>query len=117
MRRKVEQLRESIVKFIAQRQDLALLVQCSEGDAALVNKVLEGLDEASNSEVFWIVVHEFKDPASFAEGCVRSFATKYDAMRLALEKEHKPPGPPIPGEVAQSGVLPPVERLKQLIIF
>ncbi|HMJ66220.1 MAG TPA: hypothetical protein VK615_12820 [Candidatus Binatia bacterium] len=117
MRRKVEQLRECMARFVAQREDLVLVVRCSEPDAALANKVVEGLDEASSSEVFWLVVDEFKDPVSFAEACVRTFATKHEAVRLALEKQKKPPVPPLPAEIAHAGRLGPTERLRQLIIF
>src|SRR5258705_8131635 len=117
MRRKVEQLRECIARFVSQRQDLVLVVRCSEPDAALVNKVLEGVDESSSSEIFWLAVDEFKEPASFAENCVRSFAHKHEAARLALEKEKKASLPALPAEIAQPGRLGPVDRLRQLIIF
>jgi len=117
MRRKVEHLRERLAQFIGQREDLVQVVRCSDADAALVNKVVEGLDEASSSELFWVAVDEFNDPVSFAEACVQSFAVKHEATRLASEKQKLRPLPPLPAEVASAGRLPPVERLRQLIVF
>jgi tetratricopeptide (TPR) repeat protein len=117
MRRKIEQFRERLAQFIGQREDLVQVVRCSDADAALVNKVVEGLDEASTSELFWVIVDEFKDPVSFAEACVQSFAVKHEGARLASEKQNLRSLPPLPAEVAGAGLLPPVERLRQLIMF
>src|SRR5690242_16435262 len=99
MRAKLEGLREAMARFIAQREDLILVIRCSDPDAALVSKIVEGLDESSSSELFWLIVDEFKDPVSFAEACVRSFATKHEGVRLALANAKQPPQPPLPANV------------------
>lgn len=117
MRQLIERVRMRLGQFVAQRDHLALVVSCSDSDAAVVHKMLEGLDEASNSEVFWLVVDEFSDAASFVEACVQSFSTKHTAVRLAMKKKGLPVWPPLPSEISQAGVLPPLERLKQLVIF
>jgi tetratricopeptide (TPR) repeat protein len=117
MRRKVEHLRERLAQFIGQREDLVQVIRCSEAEAALLNKVVEGLDEASSSELFWVIVDEFSDPVSFAESCVQSFSVTHEAARLASEKQKLRPLPPLPAQVANPGRLPPVERLRQLIVF
>jgi tetratricopeptide (TPR) repeat protein len=117
MRRLLEELRERIARFIPQRDAAALVVHCSEADAALVSKIIEGLDDASDSELFWIVVDEFKTPDQFAESCVQVLAIKHGAVRLAQAQKKLTPWPEFPADVLQPGRLPPLERLKRLAIF
>jgi hypothetical protein len=117
MRTKLEGLRTAIARFISERESLVLVVCCSDPDAALVSKIVESLDESSSSELFWLIVDEFKDPFSFVEACVLSFATKYEAVRLALVEAKQPPQPPLPANIAEPGRLAPVERLQELIKF
>src|SRR5882672_1377052 len=111
MRRLLEELRERIAGFIPQRDAMALVVHCSEADAALVSKIIEGLDEASDSELFWIVVDEFKTADQFAESCVQALAVKHGAVRLAQAQQKLEPWPEFPADVLQPGRLPPLERL------
>jgi len=113
----MEQLREQMAQFVVQRDDLVLLLGCTDPDTALAAKIVESLDESSSSELFWQVVDEFRDPASYASACVQSFAIKHETVQLALEKEQQPPWPAIPPRVINAGGLPPVERLKQLMVF
>jgi tetratricopeptide (TPR) repeat protein len=116
MRRLVEELRDRIASFIPQRGVVALVVSCTEADAAIVNKIIEGLDEASSSELFWVVTDEFRTAEQFTEACVQSFAVKHQAVRLAMEKKKLKAWPEFPAELRSSD-LPPVERLKRLIVF
>jgi tetratricopeptide (TPR) repeat protein len=117
MRQMVERLRLRVEEFIGQRDDLVLVVRCSESDTALVSKVVEGQDESSTSELYWTMVDDFDDAPSFVDACVRSFATKHNTVRLALQQQKLPAWPPLPVRIADPAGLPPVERLKELIIF
>ena len=117
MRRMVEQLRSRVAGFIGQRDDLVLVLRCTASDCALVSKVIEGEDEASTSELYWTVIDAFDDAPSFVDACVRSFATKHEAVRLALQKQNLPAWPPLPEAIADPATLPPIDRLKQLIVF
>ena len=117
MRQIVETLRDDLTKFIVGRDDLVLVVQSSDSDAAVTSTILGSIDESSTSELFWSVVDDFVDAQSFVEACIHSFAAKHDAVRLVLEKKAEPSLPELPAEITQSGELEPVERLKQLIVF
>lgn len=117
MRRIVEKLQSDLIEFVVQRDDLVLVVRCADPESALVSKMVEGLDESRDSELYWTVLDEFRSDAAFAEACVRSFRVNHDALRLSLQKDGKEPPPPVPPEIAAQGSLPPVERVKQLIVF
>jgi tetratricopeptide (TPR) repeat protein len=117
MRRLLEELRERIAGFVPQRDAVALVVSCTDADAALVNKIIEGVDDASDSELFWIVVDEFKNPGQFVEACVQSLAIKHQAARLAMEKQKLKPWPELPAEISRPGSLAPLDRLKKLVTF
>jgi tetratricopeptide (TPR) repeat protein len=82
-----------------------------------VNKIIEGIDDASDSELFWIVVDEFKTAEQFVEACVQALAIKHQAARLVMEKQKLKPWPEFPQEIKRPGSLPPLERLKKLIEF
>ena len=117
MRQKVDRLRQQLQAFVEQRDDVALVVRCSEADCALVTKVLEGLDESSTSELFWVVIDAFRDVPSFVDACVQAFATRHEAVRLTLQQQNLPAWPPLPAKIQNPGDLPPVARLKELMTF
>lgn len=117
MRRLLEEHRERIAQFIPQRDAVALVIHCSEGDAALISKIIEGLDDASDSELFWIVVDEFKTAEQFAEACVQALNIKHGAVRLAQAKQNLKPWPEFPSDILRPGNLAPLERLKRLLMF
>jgi tetratricopeptide (TPR) repeat protein len=117
MRQKVDWLRQQLQAFVEQRDDVALVVRCSEADCALVTKVLEGLDESSTSELYWVVIEAFRDVPSFVEACVQAFATRHEAVRLTLQQRKLPAWPPLPVRVQDPAALPPVARLKELMTF
>src|SRR5262245_52155512 len=116
MRRMVEEIRERMAQFVLQRKDLILIVGCADADTAMVSSIATSLDESSTSELYWLVLDEFQDAPSYVEACVRSFAVKHDAAQLLLDRSGQPRLPELPAAIA-AGQLPPVERLRELIIF
>jgi len=117
MRQKVDRLRQQLATFVGQRDDVALVVRCSEADCGLVAKVLEGLDESSTSELFWVVIDAFHDAASFVDACVQTLAARHEAVRLTLQQQNLPAWPPLPAQIESAVELPPVARLKELMTF
>ena len=117
MRQLVEGFQARVAGFITQREDLVLVVRCSEPDTVAVAKVLEGLDESSGSELYWTVTDAFLDATSYADSCVQAFATRHEALRLAMEQKETAPPPALPQDVGDPNALPPVERLRALIVF
>jgi hypothetical protein len=116
MRKYLDRINGRLRAFIAQRDDFALVLDCSGEASLLALKMLEGIAEASTSEMFWTCIDAFTSPAQYAQDVVDSFAVKHEAVRLALEKEGKTPWPPLSGPVA-SKETPPAERLRALMAF
>jgi tetratricopeptide (TPR) repeat protein len=116
VRKYLDRIKDRLRSFIAQRDDFALVVGCSSEDSLLALKMLEGLAEASTSEMFWTCIDAFTTPAEYAQAVVGSFAVKHKAVTQALQKEGRTPWPPLPGRVASKETAP-AERLRALMVF
>ncbi len=116
MRTLVNQITERLRSFIAQRDDLALVVRSPATDAPPLLKILEGLEETSPSDFFWTFSDDFTTPEAYASAVVAAFASKHEAVRLAMEKEGMTPWPLIPPQVLSEQALP-AQRLRELAAF
>ena len=116
MRRLLKEIGDRLQAFIDQREDVALVLCSPAGDSVPMLKILEGLEEASASDLHWVVTDNFVDPAAYADAVVAAFATKHDVVRLAMQKQGMRPWPPIPKRV-RSPAAPPAQRLRELAAF
>jgi len=116
MRKLLSDITQRFQSFISQRDDLALVVISPAGNNLPLLKILEGLEEASTAELYWIVPDDFSDAVAYADAVVAAFSTKHEAVRLGLEKEGMKPWPPIPHPVLDKGH-PPAQRLRALAAF
>jgi len=112
----IKQISERLQAFVNQREDVALILTSPTTDVPPLLKILEGLEEASSSDLYWSFTDNFVDPESYADAIVKAFASKHEVVRLALEDKKMKPWPPLPPAVA-SGQLPPVPRLRELSAF
>ena len=111
-----QKVEDELRLFLRQRDNVALILSGSAGDALPILKVLEGLEEASASDLFWICTENFVDARSYASAVVKSFATRHQAVQLAMETRKMPPWPAIPAEVL-SETEAPANRLRTLTAF
>jgi tetratricopeptide (TPR) repeat protein len=102
--------------FVAQRDDIALVVTCSDADAIIVQKLLDELEDAATSEMVWIVTDDFVEPVAYANAVVNAFAAKCGAVSLALRDRQAAPWPPVPAAVLDE-TRDPAERLRDLAAF
>jgi tetratricopeptide (TPR) repeat protein len=116
MQKLLDGIAQRLRAFVAQRDELALVVRCTDEEAPVVLKSLEELDEGSTSEMVWIVSDEFHDAASWVSAVVDDFAVKHGAVRLAMAQQGMAPWPPLPPEVLDE-TRPPAERLRELAAF
>jgi hypothetical protein len=91
-----EALTARLRAHVGQRDDVALVVRCTDAEASVVLKALEEIDEASTAELFWIVGDEFHDAVSYVSGVVNAFAVKHGAARMAMEQRDMTPWPLLP---------------------
>jgi hypothetical protein len=116
MRRLLKEIGDRLQAFIDQRDDVALVLSSPAADSLPILKILEGLEEESTSDLFWMVTDNFVDAASYAEAVVKGFGTRHEVVRLAMQRQGLKPWPPIPPRV-QSEATQPTERLRELAAF
>jgi hypothetical protein len=116
MRKIFEDITNRLNEFITQRDDLALVVRCSEAESSAVLQLLETIEEASTSEIFWMFPDAFKNPIDYASSVVNTFTHRHDLVRL-LQKEQDMPQWPLVPEIIHSDSTPPAHRLRDLMIF
>ena len=116
MQKIFDAITERLQAFISQRDHAVLLTRCSDVDCIAVLKLLEGLDEASSSELFWMCPNEFQDARGYVDAVVKDFTTKHDGMRMVMDHKKMKVWPPTPAQVSDSS-LPPDVRLRELMGF
>ncbi|MCX8117641.1 MAG: tetratricopeptide repeat protein [Desulfobacterota bacterium] len=116
MRKLFEEVQVTLSHFIDQRDHLFMIIGCRDFETAYILKILQGIDESNNSDLFWMFADEFKDLASYVETVIGHFKTKYEGVCEGLKKEGKPPWPPIPQPIFDPAQ-DPVLRLKGLMEF
>jgi hypothetical protein len=103
-------------EFVAQRDNVALVVTCTDADAIIVQKLLDELEDAATSEMVWIVTDDFAEPVAYTNAVVNAFAAKCGAVSLALRDKNMAPWPPVPASVFDE-TRAPAERLRDLMAF
>jgi hypothetical protein len=116
MRRLLEAINERIGSFVAQSDRLALVIGCDEPSTIPVIKIIDGLEDESDSEWYWSFKLDFEDPVQYASAVVNDFSTKHEAVRLSMKKEGMKPWPPIPEAVLSEETAPEL-RLRELMAF
>ena len=116
MRKAFERVTQRLQAFIAQRDDLALVLTSPGAQSALLLKILESLQENSSSELFWIFSAPFAGPGEFVAAAVEDFAARHQAVRLLQEKEGMAVWPELP-RTLRDPRRRPAERLRELMVF
>lgn len=116
MRKLLNEIGAHLTAFLKQRDDVALILNSPAGDSVPMLKILEGLEEASSSDLHWRHTDAFTDARAYVSGIVAGFATKHELVRLSMVKEQMTPWPPIPPQILSDDA-PPAQRLRALGAF
>src|SRR5260370_24909176 len=116
MRRVFDRITERLQRFIWQRDNVALAVQCRDTDCVAILKILEGLDEGSSSELYWHYLGDFIRVPEYVNEVVEDFAAKHEGVRLAMGRKEMKPWPPLPPQLLDESRVP-VQRLRELMAF
>lgn len=116
MRRLVEDIKGRLGDFVAQRDDLALVVACDDAACPFLIKVVDEVDQGGSPHMFWQFSEPFEDPEGYADAVAAAFTQRHALVRDAFAKTGGPAWPPVPERV-HDRALPPVERLRELITF
>ena len=116
MRKVFDRVTQRLQAFVAQRDDLALIVRVPEAEGALLFKLFDTMEESATSEMYWVFGDAFKDAASYAATVVENFAARHALFRLVQEQEKLPIWPPLPPAL-QDASLAPAQRLRECMTF
>lgn len=116
MRRLFEQVRRRLSDFVEQRDDALLVVRCNDGDAALVLRMLQELDESDSSNLYWLFGEEFGRPEDYAAAVFQRFEERHRTVCERLEAHRRPVWPAVPPEVRRPGGSP-AGRMRALALF
>src|SRR5580658_9492801 len=110
MQKLLKEISDRFQTFVDQRDEIGLILLAPAAEAAPLLKILEGLEDASTSDLYWTFTDNFTDTEKYADAVVNAFATKHEAVRLSMQKEGMTPWPPIPTAIL-SRLASPVQRL------
>lgn len=116
MQQLLDRITARLTAFVDQREQIALVVRCTDEECPIILKALEGIDEAAVSEMFWIVSDPFADTASWVSSAVSAFAVKHGAVRISMGREGFAPWPELPEPLLDESRRPAV-RLQELMEF
>jgi tetratricopeptide (TPR) repeat protein len=116
MRRLFEQVRKRLSDFVEQRDDVLLVVRCNDGDAALVLKVLQEVDEADPSDLFWVFGDEFRRADEYVGKVFERFEERHRLVGERLKELGRPPWPLVPSDLRQPGASA-ADRMRRLMVF
>lgn len=116
MRRLVELHKQTLSRFLEQRQALLLVVPASDSDAVILLQLTSELDEASDEDLFVTLGGELFEPDSYALSVAEVFGRQHALAAAAVRDAGKPPLPELPSRLLQPE-LPGSERLRALVAF
>lgn len=110
MQRLVDGLRGTVEAFVEQRDDLLLLLGCSDDDAALAAKVVSDAEQANGTDVFLLFTDDFVLADPYVAVLGERLREEHRAACAALQEEGREPLPPPPPALFDD-TQPPPSRL------
>jgi tetratricopeptide (TPR) repeat protein len=110
VQRLVDGLRGTVEAFVEQRDDLLLLLGCSDDDAAIAAKVVSDAEQANGTDVFLLFTDDFVLADPYVAVLAERVAEEHRAACAALGEEGREPLPPPPIALFDEA-LPPAQRL------
>src|SRR6187551_1250962 len=112
MRRKAEELRETLDEFVSQVEFPMLIVGCRAEELAYLMTFLQGIDQ-SHPEAYVIVFSgAFTTPQAYLDSAVELLTLQLAGAEPVRIERGDPPFPPLPPEV-EDPRLPPEQRLQR----
>ncbi len=115
MRKLFEAMRARLEEFLAQRQNLTLMVKAGPSEYLPIVSTLKGLEE-EGKDAFWVFSEPFESAPQYAKVIAENFKTQYAALAPAMREG----GADVPESLPLSLLderRPPVDRLRELMIF
>lgn len=116
MQKLIEKVQIKAEAFIEQRKNLIMVLSCVDNEAAMVMKIINDLEQASASDVFFFFADDFSNQESYVEGVIDKLFLQQELANQEAEKEglDKLPHPP---EDLKSNQFSPLQRLGKAMMY
>jgi tetratricopeptide (TPR) repeat protein len=116
MRKLFESMRKRIEGFLAQRENLLLVIKAGPSEFLPVVSTLDGIEQGGSPDSFWVFLDPFENPNQYAKAIVASFQARYPVLAAGMRELglSPPEGPPA---TVSDERRPPVDRLRDLFVF
>lgn len=116
MRRKAEELRDTLEEFVSQVEFPMLVVGCLAEELVYLLTFIQGIDQ-SHPEAYVIVFSgDFTTPQAYIDSAVELLKLQLAGAEPVRIERGDPPFPPLPPEV-EDPRLPPEQRLQRILIY
>jgi tetratricopeptide (TPR) repeat protein len=116
MRTLIDRIQASIAHFVEQRDDLVMIMACSDNDAPLVLKIVQDVEKASGSDVFLLFADDFVATGPYVAVAIERLRQQHKLVNEWLTAQGRDLFPPLP-EPLDSAQFSPIQRLGQAMMY
>ena len=116
MRRKAEELRETLEEFVSQVEYPMLVVGCLEEELTYLLKFIDGVEQSHPEAYVTIFSGSFTSPAAYVDSAVEFLKLQLAGAEPVRIERGEPPFPPLPPEI-EDPRLPPPQRLQRILVY
>lgn len=109
-------MQNRLASFMEQGDHVALVVRCGQAEAPVVLRGVQGVDEVSASDLFWVWGDRFVTAGAYVKMIAAVFSAEIDRVRAAQATEGMPVWPEVPANV-RAAVGPPVQAMRNLMVY
>lgn len=116
MRKLIERVQADLESFVEQRDDLLMIISCSENDSPIVLKVLQDVEQANSTDVFLLFADDFVEPLPYVDVAIERLREQRKIACDWLAEQDRELLPPVPDALGDVN-LSPVRRLGEAMMY
>src|SRR6185437_8561427 len=116
MRRLFDRLQADLSDFIEQRNDLAMIVSATDEDAGLTLALLDEIEQANGTDIFFIFSDPFTEPGAFVSVMMERLREQHRMLCDGLAEKGREAARPLPSALFDP-YRTPESRMGEAIVF
>jgi len=116
MRKLLDAFKGELADFVEQRNDLLMLITCTENEAPITLKLLQDVEQENGTDVFLLFADDFIAPGPYVDVAIERLREQHQLAGDWLAEQDREPLPPLP-EALGDQTLSPVRRLGMAMMF